>query len=87
MEMATISAIGGVLVQFIGGAYLHIYNKSLSQLNYFYDKLVTMQDTMLAIRLVDQIRDKERQLAIREKLIYELISRGTTTANIAKMAD
>src|SRR5712664_2646079 len=33
--LAALSGIGGLLLQFIGGASFYIYNKSLAQLNYF----------------------------------------------------
>ncbi|MGC2695655.1 MAG: hypothetical protein WA738_07685 [Candidatus Angelobacter sp.] len=73
--LAALSGIGGLLLQFIGGASFYIYNKSLAQLNYFYDKLVRMQDTMLSIQLCDQLEDKARQSAIRERLILEILTR------------
>jgi len=73
--LAALSGIGGLLLQFIGGASFYIYNKSLAQLNYFYDKLVRMQDTMLSIQLCNQLEDKSRQNKIREQLILEILTR------------
>ncbi len=62
--VSALSAIAGVLLQFIGGAYFHLYNRSLQQLNFFYETLVRLQDTMLAVQQVDQLesgtRDKAR---------------------------
>ncbi len=74
-QLATLSSIGGILLQFIGGASFYIYNKSLVQLNYFYDKLLRMQDTMLSIQLCNQLDDKSRQSEIRERLILEILTR------------
>jgi hypothetical protein len=76
--LAALSGIGGLLLQFIGGASFYIYNKSLSQLNYFYDKLVRMQDTMLSIQLCGQLEDKARRSAIQERLILEILTRHGT---------
>jgi hypothetical protein len=73
--LAALSGVGGLLLQFIGGASFYIYNKSLAQLNYFYDKLVRMQDTMLSIQLSNQLEDKSRQNVIRERLILEILTR------------
>jgi hypothetical protein len=73
--LAALSGIGGLLLQFIGGASFYIYNKSLSQLNYFYDKLVRMQDTMLSIQLCSQLENAERRSAIQERLILEILTR------------
>lgn len=50
IEMAIISGIAGSLSQFIGGAYFFLYRKSLEQLNFFFNQLVKMQDTMLSVQ-------------------------------------
>jgi hypothetical protein len=75
VQLAALSGIGGLLLQFIGGASFYIYNKSLDQLNYFYDKLVRMQDTMLSIQLCNALENKSRQDVIREQLILEILTR------------
>jgi len=75
VRLAALSGIGGLLLQFIGGASFYIYNKSLDQLNFFYDKLIRMQDTMLSIQLCNALEDKSRQDSIRERLILEILTR------------
>jgi hypothetical protein len=75
VKLTALSGIGGILLQFIGGASFYIYNKSLDQLNFFYDKLIRMQDTMLSIQLLNDVSDKERQDTIRERVILEIITR------------
>jgi hypothetical protein len=82
LQLATLSGIGGILLQFIDGASFYIYNKSLSQLNYFYDKLVRMQDTMLAIQLSSSLKDESRQQALQERLIVEILTRQGVVRNI-----
>jgi hypothetical protein len=71
--VSVVSVIGGVLTQFIGASYFYLYNKTIYQLNYFYDRLVALQDTMLAIKLCDGIGDKDRQAALRETLILAIM--------------
>lgn len=83
IQLATISGIAGLLIQFYGGANFYLYNKSLSQLNYFYDRLVKMQNTMLAIKLCEQIDDNQRQDDVREKLIFEIITAENKTTELA----
>jgi hypothetical protein len=78
IQLATISGIAGVLIQFIGGAYFYLYRRSLDQLNYFFNQLVKMQDTMLSIRLCEQIVPKERQNELRETVILRLLERSST---------
>ena len=71
--ISTVSTIGGVLTQFIGASYFYLYNKTIAQMNYFYDRLVKLQDTMLSIRLCDGIEDKALQYDLREKLVLTIL--------------
>lgn len=61
-EISVLTTTAGVLVEFIGGAYFYMYNKSTKQLNFFYEKLVMMQDTMLAIKLSEGVQDDRKKL-------------------------
>ncbi len=64
-----ISVIAGVILQFIGAAYFYLYNRSLIQLNFFFNRLALMQDTLLAIRLTDSIPEGDAKHKVLEKLI------------------
>jgi len=75
-NLTYMSVIGGILLQFIGGAYFYLYNKSLAQLNFFFARLTIMQDTMLSIKLCDQIAELPTKAKILEELIFEIIKRG-----------
>ncbi|MEC0234861.1 hypothetical protein P4H71_11035 [Paenibacillus kribbensis] len=75
-DIATMTTIAGVLIEFISGAYFYVYNKSLNQLNHFYDKLERMQDTMLAIELCNDLKDEEKKNEMKEKIILNLLSRS-----------
>ncbi|MBU5213064.1 TRADD-N-associated membrane domain-containing protein [Heyndrickxia oleronia] len=72
-----VSIASGVLLEVIGGMYFHIYNKSLEQLNYFYEKLEKMQDTMVAIELTNSINDERKKIEMQEKVIINLIERSS----------
>jgi hypothetical protein len=72
IKLTLISSIAGVLAEFIGAAYFNLHNKSLSQLNYFYETLVQMQNTMLAVKLCESLPE-EKATELREKLIMTLI--------------
>lgn len=78
-QMTLITGISGVLIQFIGGAYFYLYRTSLVQLNYFFHQLVKMQDTMLSVRLCEQVTPEDRQNEILEKLILTLLERSSST--------
>jgi len=75
-ELTIITGISGVLIEFIGGAYFYLYNKSLKQLNFFYEKLVKMQDTMLAIQLTESMSE-EKEAELKERLIEKLMERSS----------
>jgi hypothetical protein len=78
-NLTYMTVIGGVLLQFIGAAYFYLYNKSLIQLNFFFARLTIMQDTMLSIKLCDQIADMPTKATILERLIFEIITRDAST--------
>lgn len=73
-KQAIPGALAGVLLNFIGGAFFVMYNKSLQQLNRFYGKLIQLQDTMLAVQQCDRLPDPKAAEA-RENIILELIHR------------
>jgi Cyanobacterial TRADD-N associated 2-Transmembrane domain len=85
ITLATLSGVSGVLLQFIGGAYFYLYRKSLEQLNFFFSQLVKMQDTMLSIKLCEQITKEDRQIDVREKIILSLLERSLLVAEIFQM--
>ena len=76
--LTTISSISGVLIQFIGGAYFYLYRKSLEQLNFFFSQLVKMQDTMLSVKLCEEVSSEEKQIELRERVIITLLERSSS---------
>ena len=77
VELTAITSIAGVLSQFIGGAYFYLYRRSQEQLNFFFEQLVKMQDTMLSVKLCEQVQPPERQVELREKIILTLLQRSS----------
>lgn len=51
-DYGLITSASGVLTEFIAGGFFYLYNRNLKQLNLFYEKLVKLQDTMLAISII-----------------------------------
>jgi hypothetical protein len=80
VPVTTLSAVSGLLAQFIGAAYFYLYNRSLGQLNYFYRNLVRLQDAMLALQQVDLLdvktRDNVRQFVIKSLLTSSVQAPG-----------
>jgi hypothetical protein len=76
-NLTYLTIVGGVILQFVGGAYFYLHNKSIQQLNFFFQRLITTQDTMLSIGLVDRVPDNTRKAHIYEQLIHTIINRET----------
>ena len=73
------SALAGVLGQFIGACFFYLYNKSLNQLNLFYGKLISLQNTMLALQLCEKLTtSKEETMKI---IALELMNRKEMTTS------
>lgn len=86
IQMATITGISGVLIQFIGGAYFVLYRHSLAQLNRFYEQLLRTQYMMLAIRLCSEVDDSKEKTRLTGVIVTALIRRSTETISDAQMA-
>jgi hypothetical protein len=71
------SALAGVLGQFIGACFFYLYNKSLNQLNLFYGKLISLQNTMLALQLCEKLTTSKEDTM--KTIALELMSRKETT--------
>jgi hypothetical protein len=70
-----VTAISGVVSEFIAAAFFYIHNKNLSQLNVYFEKLIKLQDTNIAIDLVSKMPE-EIQSAMRQNIISVLIMRN-----------
>ena len=75
IEIAIISGISGILIEFLSATNFYIYRKSIIQLNYFFQELIKMQDTMLAIGICNGIEDEIKKNALKEYIIKSLIER------------
>lgn len=47
--------VAGVISEFIAAVFFYIHNKNLAQLNIYFEKLIKLQDTQLAISLVEKM--------------------------------
>lgn len=50
-------------------------------MNFFFAQLVKMQDTMLSVKLCEQVQPLERQVELREKIILALMQRSSAAIN------
>ncbi len=57
---SAIIAIAGTLSEFIAAAFFYIHNKNIGQVDSCIQKLVKLQDTQLAIELVERMPENNR---------------------------
>jgi len=58
VQESILLAVAGVVSEFIAAAFFYIHNKNLAQLNTYFEKLIKLQDTQLAISLVEKMNEK-----------------------------
>ncbi|HEX4960244.1 MAG TPA: hypothetical protein VF173_05360 [Thermoanaerobaculia bacterium] len=71
--LTAISTFGGVVAQFISGAYVYLYRKSLSQANLLFKRLASREEIMLAIQESGKIKDPQRQDEVRREVVLALL--------------
>jgi len=79
-----ITISSGVLIEFISAVFFYIYNKTVAQLNTYHEKLISVQDTMLALKVAQIVKDqnlKDKTMAylteaLTSKLMNPLVRRG-----------
>lgn len=60
ITQSVILAISGVVSEFIAAAFFYIHNKSVNQLNTYFQNLIKLQDTNIAIDLVQRMPESNR---------------------------
>lgn len=65
LEIAYLSAIAGLLTQFIAGVFFYLYNKTLQQLNLFHKELEISQKVAMGLVLSSYVtNEKERDIIL-----------------------
>ncbi|MCG3149855.1 MAG: hypothetical protein PCFJNLEI_03320 [Verrucomicrobiae bacterium] len=77
LTVASLVSISGLLVQFIGGSSMYMYQTTQKQGNFYFASLVQMQDIMLSIRLCTETADQGKRAMLQEKVIETLLRRAT----------
>ncbi len=64
----------GVITEFISTVFFYLYNRTVLQLNIYHDKLVAVQDTMLALRVAQSIKDDQSLKNLTMKYLTEILT-------------
>lgn len=73
IAVATVTAVAGLLGQFIGGSCLYLFNKAQDQSSHYYDRLTELQGILLAVRLAGTINTGGLADTTRQQIILALI--------------
>lgn len=60
------STIAGTIVELISGLFFWLYNKSITQLNIFHERLSNSEKFLTAIELVEKVSDAEKDNTYKE---------------------
>jgi hypothetical protein len=82
VQIAAVSTIGGAIGSFISGSCFLLYRRAMMQADYFYSNLVQAQDTMIAVRLCDEIEDPQARTEAIGSLIKTLGRRPRPAAGL-----
>ena len=66
----------GTLIEFISAVFFYLYNKTVQQLSNYHDKLIKVQDTMLALRVAQGIKNNEELKNETMKYLTEALTSG-----------
>lgn len=61
LEAAYLSAIAGIIIEFISGVFFYLYNKTLQQLNLFHNKLISSQFVAMSFMANSLIIDETKR--------------------------
>ncbi len=72
--MASLSTAAGLVVNFISGLFLYLYSRTQERSLHYYEQLSRLKRVSLAMRLVGEHQDPEKQTEARNLVIRELLS-------------
>jgi TRADD-N domain-containing protein len=78
-DVAKITALAGILTQFISGIFFYLYNKTLEQMNRFSDKLSETQELAICFVANSNIKDDGKRDDSTAALAKLLLSQLTVT--------
>jgi hypothetical protein len=64
-----VTIASGALIEFISAVFFYIYNRTVTELNKYHEKLIDVQDTMLALKISQIVKDDN----LKDKTITYLI--------------
>lgn len=76
--LTVISSLSGTVLLLLSGVSFFTYKKSLASLHSSFDQFAKMYDTLLAIRLAQELPDEQKYIQIMETVILMLLGSSPT---------
>lgn len=76
-----ISSASGVLIEFIAGVFFYLYNKTVIQLKEYHEKLVNVQNILVANQLLEVVENTEKKDDIISTMIEHLVRKKSPPAS------
>jgi cytochrome b subunit of formate dehydrogenase len=77
LNLTLLTMASGTLIEFISAVCFYLYNRTIQQLNAYHDKLVDVQDTMLALKVAQIVKQedlKDRTMAFLTRALTRRIA-------------
>jgi hypothetical protein len=73
LSAPVLSGIAGLVAEFISAVLFRLYNRAVDQMKGYFDALVTLQDTLLSMQLVEDTGDPARRDAMAATMLRCLV--------------
>jgi hypothetical protein len=78
-----LTVASGVLIEFISAVFFYLYNRTVQQLNDYHEKLVDVQNTMLALRVAQGIQKNKTLYNDTMRFLAEALTGQVRPAEVA----
>lgn len=79
LDAAYLTAISGILTEFISGVFFYLYNRTLQQFNIFHDKMLMSKQVIMSFLSNSLIADDEKRQETQAELSKLLMSSSVKT--------
>jgi len=86
---AKLAAVSGIIIEFMSGVFFYLYSKTVRQLKDYHDSLLSVQNVLLSLKLVNDTQDLTARAALIQQTCQVLLAGvnppiGATKAEVTK---
>jgi hypothetical protein len=70
-----VSTAAGILIEFISSIFFYLYNKTIRELKDYHERLLQVQNILLAFKIVDDTTDQQKKASMLEQMLATLIKK------------